>query len=446
MKVELAVRTSSSYDDTVAELVTQGVAGKLAAQDPTLWGASAEPEASIRLVLGVAGEDLPPPARGDRRPACRPVVRGTGPRRAVWDGRLLAGTRGHLAHLRHSLTILDSTDPSVVHRAISGDLSRTVVVVSTKSGWHPRDRQPASSPRGSHGEAGIDAPSRIVVVTDPGSPLEELARERRLSQGRSCADPHVGGRYSALTAFGLVPTRARRRRHRRRCLTRRRTSWAGSPPTLADNPALLLAAALAGNRAARQGRHRRLGFRHHGVRRLGRSSSSPSRPASLATASCPSRSKGPTHRRFAGPRRTSWWPPWSLPTPCPTATRPPGARFPSTRQPAPQGRPGSATAVLGEPWVTVSGSLGAQFLTWETATAVMGRMLGINPFDQPDVESRQEGGDGGCSTASRRTEPAQIVESGIEVRGSGACWTGSRPSPALSSRSSAGSPAMATSR
>jgi glucose-6-phosphate isomerase len=52
---------------------------------------------------------------------------------------------------------------------------------------------------------GIDAASRIVVVTDPGSPLQKLAEEagyRKVFQ----ADPHVGGRYSALTAFGLVPS------------------------------------------------------------------------------------------------------------------------------------------------------------------------------------------------------------------------------------------------
>ena len=37
--------------------------------------------------------------------------------------------------------------------------------------------------------------------------------------------------------------------------------------------------------------------------------------------------------------------------------------------------------------IRVSGSLGAQLLVWEYATAVAGRLLGINPFDQPDVES-----------------------------------------------------------
>ncbi|NKF34739.1 glucose-6-phosphate isomerase, partial [Pseudomonas sp. BGM005] len=45
---------------------------------------------------------------------------------------------------------------------------------------------------------------RIVVVTDPGSPLDTSAREAGYRV--FTADPNVGGRYSALTAFGLVPS------------------------------------------------------------------------------------------------------------------------------------------------------------------------------------------------------------------------------------------------
>src|SRR5690606_26037354 len=52
--------------------------------------------------------------------------------------------------------------------------------------------------------AGLDAASRIVVVTDPGSPLEASARAR--GQRVVLADPNVGGRFSAFTAFGIVPT------------------------------------------------------------------------------------------------------------------------------------------------------------------------------------------------------------------------------------------------
>ena len=53
-------------------------------------------------------------------------------------------------------------------------------------------------------DAGIDAKSRIIIVTDPGSPLDKASREAGYRAVFN-ADPNVGGRFSALTAFGLVP-------------------------------------------------------------------------------------------------------------------------------------------------------------------------------------------------------------------------------------------------
>ena len=69
---------------------------------------------------------------------------------------------------------------------------------------------------------------------------------------------------------------------------------------------------------------------------------------------------------------------------------------------------------------SVTGSLGAQFLLWEYATAVAGRILGINPFDQPNVaESKEntqkildEAGDGPLPEG----EPA-LVDGAVEIHG-----------------------------
>ncbi|MGN6598411.1 MAG: glucose-6-phosphate isomerase, partial [Actinomycetes bacterium] len=71
---------------------------------------------------------------------------------------------------------------------------------------------------------------------------------------------------------------------------------------------------------------------------------------------------------------------------------------------------------LGQAEVAVSGSLGALLLLWETATAVAGIPLGINPFDQPDVESAKAAARG---LLDNRPEPtaAAFVDDGIEVRG-----------------------------
>jgi glucose-6-phosphate isomerase len=76
----------------------------------------------------------------------------------------------------------------------------------------------------------------------------------------------------------------------------------------------------------------------------------------------------------------------------------------------------AASEVTGSPTeVTVAGSLGAQLLLWEVATAVAGRLLKINPFDQPDVESAKKAARGLLDSPAQ-SEPA-FVDSGIEVRG-----------------------------
>ena len=99
------------------------------------------------------------------------------------------------------LHVLDSTDPGAVlatERAI--DLDKTLFIVSSKSGG---TIETLSHMRYFLERAGGDG-SRFCAVTDPGSPLGELAREhgfRRVFEN----DPEIGGRYSVLSYFGLVP-------------------------------------------------------------------------------------------------------------------------------------------------------------------------------------------------------------------------------------------------
>jgi glucose-6-phosphate isomerase len=66
--------------------------------------------------------------------------------------------------------------------------------------------------------------------------------------------------------------------------------------------------------------------------------------------------------------------------------------------------------------VSVAGALGAQLLLWEVATAVAGRLLGINPFDQPDVESAKKAARGMLDGTPEASDPA-FVDGGVEVRG-----------------------------
>ena len=107
------------------------------------------------------------------------------------------------ATYRKELFVLDSTDPVYIHHALAGDLRETVVVVGSKSG----STIETASQRALFAEAfrtlDLNPVDHMVIVTDPESPLDKSAR----ADGYTVinADPKVGGRFSALTAFGLVP-------------------------------------------------------------------------------------------------------------------------------------------------------------------------------------------------------------------------------------------------
>ncbi len=104
------------------------------------------------------------------------------------------------------LTILDSTDPAQVLRAAKKNpVGKTLYIVSSKSGGTAEvnamlDYFWERAIRSVHDKA----PEHFIAITDPGTSLEKLAFERKFRK-IFLADPKVGGRYSALTAFGLVP-------------------------------------------------------------------------------------------------------------------------------------------------------------------------------------------------------------------------------------------------
>src|SRR5699024_2000703 len=74
--------------------------------------------------------------------------------------------------------------------------------------------------------------------------------------------------------------------------------------------------------------------------------------------------------------------------------------------------------------VDVGGSLGAQFLLWEAATAVAGRILGINPFDQPDVESAKQAARDLMSGAGTATATVDAAAGPVEISQLGGDWLG----------------------
>ena len=102
------------------------------------------------------------------------------------------------------LTVLDSTHPDAVRSVEDGiDPADTVFVVSSKSGTTTETLSFYDYFRDRFAVSDSARPARFAAVTDPGTPLERLAGEHGARIFR--ADPEVGGRYSALSHFGLVP-------------------------------------------------------------------------------------------------------------------------------------------------------------------------------------------------------------------------------------------------
>jgi glucose-6-phosphate isomerase len=332
-----------------------GLPQALAQKDATLWGPEAAPEAGIRLgwldAVRVGRELLPELER------LRAELTAEGVTRVVLAGmggsslapEVICGTAGK------ALVVLDTTDPGQVRAALASDLDTTVVVVSSKSGGTVETDSHRRAARAAFEAAGIDPSDRIVVVTDPGSPLEQTAKNEG-TRAVFLADPDVGGRYSALTAFGLVPAALAGVD-----VAALLDQAAALEPSLAGvdgNPALALGAVLGG--AAAGGRDKLvLADAGSGIVGFG------DWAEQLVAESTGKHGKG------------------ILPVVVESVD-------------APGTTPASDVHLVvigGEPpadGTAVSGPLGAQFLAWEYATAVAGRTLRINPFDQPNVQESKD--------------------------------------------------------
>jgi transaldolase/glucose-6-phosphate isomerase len=194
----IAQRVKQAEQDQVARRIWQ--------HDESLWGGPGVPEIGNRLGWLTIADKMLEEAEALRELREECVAAG------LTDVVLLGMGGSSLAPevFRRSfgdlpgglkLHVLDSTDPgAVLETERSVNLDTTMFVVSSKSGG---TIETLSHFRYFHEKTGHDG-SRFVAVTDPGSPLEELAKEngfRRVFQ----ADPNIGGRYSALSYFGLVP-------------------------------------------------------------------------------------------------------------------------------------------------------------------------------------------------------------------------------------------------
>jgi glucose-6-phosphate isomerase len=384
-------RTFPGAAEALAQLVSDDVPQRLVAKDPTLWGAEAEADAKIRLgwvdTFRRSRELIPQLTR------LRDTVRAAG-----LDHVVLAGMGGSslapeviARTMDVDLTVLDTTDPHQLRAALADRLERTVVVVASKSGStvetdsHRRVYQQAFT------DAGLpDVGGRFVVITDPGSPLADTARE--MGADLVLADLDVGGRYSALTAFGLVPSALAGVDVAE--LLDQAEELSISLGRANENPALALGAAL--GVAALAGRDK-LALVPDGTGIVGLGDWI----EQLVAESTGKQGRGILPVVIEDPAS-----PGATGTDVLTVTV--GGSLP------PESVPGGGVS----PHIAVNGPLGAQFLAWEYATAVAGRLLGINPFGQPNVAESKENTNRILQSGPPVEKPELTVDA-IEVYGGG---------------------------
>ena len=188
-------RTSSQYE------ALQTFHERLKSKDSTIWGPEAQAEAAIRLNwidLPESSRDLLPQLdalAAKHRDKSNVILCGMGG--SSLGPEVIAQTFGK------SLFVLDSTDPDYVAHALKIDLAKSVVVVSSKSGSTIETASQRALFEGAFKDAGLNPTDHMVFVTDPGSPLDKQVREGGFTVVN--ADPNVGGRFSVLSPFGLVP-------------------------------------------------------------------------------------------------------------------------------------------------------------------------------------------------------------------------------------------------
>ncbi len=271
------------------------------------------------------------------------------------------------------LDILDTTAPDAVGRAArSIDFRKALFIVSSKSGTTAETSSLFNyfyaRTRDALGEK--EAGRRFITITDPGSPLEALARRHEFRH-IVLGDPNVGGRFSALSVFGLVPA-ALAGVDVRKALAHSEPIIEGCRSTDPNaNPAALLGTTL--GVLARRGMDKATIFASARVRSLG------AWLEQLVAESTGKEGKGilpvpeddPAPPRAYGPDRVFI-----------------DIRFGTDttldKSIASLSRRGFPVIKIDVPDAM---SLPGQFYLWEMATAVAGRILGINPFDQPNVEA-----------------------------------------------------------
>lgn len=202
MSISLSGKALSSINrESPSYKLLQDAHIKISQKDIFTWGQAASAEASIRLNW----IDLPESSLLLKSAISEIVTRFAEKRRLILCGmggsslapEVLAKT------FQKEIFIVDSTDPHYLRSAIASGLSESLIIVSSKSGSTLETSSQRTFFEESLKKAGLNPQEHMLFVTDPDSPLDIAVRKAGYTVIN--ADPHVGGRFSALSAFGLVP-------------------------------------------------------------------------------------------------------------------------------------------------------------------------------------------------------------------------------------------------
>lgn len=370
----------AAVDARLARWEKEGFGRRLWAKDPTLWSSDpATPDLVDRLGWLPLPETAPgtlaelerftAAARADK--IDRAVVLGMGGSSLAPE--VFARTFGHRPGWPE-LSVLDSTHPDAV-AALADRLDplKCLFLVSSKSGGTTETMSYFYTfwDRVKRALRGGDPGPNFVAITDPGTSLEKLAKERGF-RAIFPAPPDVGGRYSALTPFGLVPA-ALAGVDLATLLARARAAAAACGPTVpaGQDPGLLLGAAL--GELARAGRDKLTFWTAPSIR------SFPDWLEQLIAESTGKDGKGivPVAEEPLG--KIDAYADDRVFIALEVAGEYSGL---GTLLDALEGRGHPvARLTLADPL-----DLGREMFRWEVAVAAAGAVLGIHPFNQPDVE------------------------------------------------------------
>jgi glucose-6-phosphate isomerase len=371
-------------------LVSDGVPGSLASGSAKLWGPDAAPLAARRL----GWLDLPETSRSlpGRLAGPAGAARDAGLDRVVLvaTGGTALAAEAMCRVAGAGLTVLDTTDPHEVGRVLAGGLERTLVVVAGESMEAESLRRVFGRAFAEAGLKGAELARRFVVVAEEGSAPARAAAE--VGHHLVPAEPDTDDRFGALGARALVP--AVLAGADAGALLDEASALAAALRQPYDNPALALGAALG---SSALGVRDKLVIADHGSGLDGFAGWA----EQLVGGALGKDGKGLLPVAVEG-------------------VDAPGFALAGDLRRVILGRRPDEPGPGREAGVSVAGPLGAQFLLWEYAVAVAARVIGVDPFGEPDTGQSEESTaallrseEGTAPTVVRR--PPELVEGAVEV-------------------------------